>query len=102
MNITFLIGNGFDRNLGLNTTYSDFVRVYKSSNAKNDRLKSFREYISENEELWSSAEVEMGRYTDQFESGDGAAFYECHKDFCEHLAEYLKNEAQKMQYRFNA
>lgn len=99
MNITFLIGNGFDRNLGLKTTYSDFVRVYKNSNAKNDRLKSFREYISENEELWSSAEVEMGRYTDQFESGDGAAFYECHKDFCEHLAEYLKAEVQKMQYR---
>ena len=24
MNIAFLIGNGFDKNLGLNTRYSDF------------------------------------------------------------------------------
>ena len=28
MNITFLIGNGFDLNLGLATAYSDFVKYY--------------------------------------------------------------------------
>lgn len=90
MNITFLIGNGFDRNLGLKTTYSDFVGVYKKTDAKTQNLKDFREYINDNEDLWSAAEVEMGSNTANFEEGYGAAFYECHKDFCEMLAAYLK------------
>ncbi|MBQ4340212.1 MAG: tryptophan synthase subunit beta, partial [Firmicutes bacterium] len=28
MNITFLIGNGFDLNIGLATTYSAFLKEY--------------------------------------------------------------------------
>ena len=31
MNITFMIGNGFDRNLGLKTKYSDFIAWYKET-----------------------------------------------------------------------
>ena len=34
MNITFLIGNGFDLNLGLATAYSDFVKYYKETDAE--------------------------------------------------------------------
>ncbi len=30
MYITFLIGNGFDLNLGLKTKYKDFLEVYAS------------------------------------------------------------------------
>ena len=63
MNITFMIGNGFDRNLGLKTTYSDFIQWYKETPAKTETLKEFREYINDNEELWSAAEEELGRYT---------------------------------------
>ena len=29
MKITFLVGNGFDLNLGLDTNYSDFLKEYK-------------------------------------------------------------------------
>lgn len=100
MNITFLIGNGFDRNLGLKTTYSDFVEEYKKTDAKTQTLKDFRQYINANEKLWSAAEVEMGRYTAEFEEGNGAAFYECHKDFCEKLADYLKDEVLKIEYQY--
>lgn len=92
MNITFMIGNGFDRNLGLKTTYSDFIRWYKQTPAKTETLREFRKYINDNEELWSAAEEELGRYTAKFDTGAGAAFYECHKDICEHLALYLKEE----------
>ena len=99
MNITFLIGNGFDRNLGLKTSYSEFVEAYKKTDAKTETLKNFHAYISENEELWSAAEEEMGKYTAEFETGAGAAFYECHKDFCEKLAEYLKNEVKRINFQ---
>lgn len=95
MNVTFMIGNGFDRNLGLKTTYSEFVAWYKDTPPKTETLRKFREFINENEELWSAAEEELGKYTAQFEAGAGDAFNECHKDICEHLAQYLKDEQGK-------
>lgn len=98
MNITFLVGNGFDRNLGLNTTYSDFVSHYKNSTPKTKILERFHEYIKENEELWSAAEIAMGEYTNQFEKGSAEAFSECHTDFCEQLALYLKVQMSRMDY----
>ena len=102
MNITFMIGNGFDRNLGLKTTYAEFVAWYKNTSAKTETLKKFREFINENEELWSAAEEELGRYTVQFEEGAGDAFNECHKDICEHLARYLTYEQGKFERQADA
>lgn len=100
MNITFMIGNGFDRNLGLKTAYSDFIKWYKNTTAKSRTLRDFRQHINDNEELWSAAEEELGRYTAQFDVGAGAAFYECHKDICEHLAEYLIDQQRRIEYQF--
>lgn len=100
MNITFLIGNGFDRNLGLATTYAEFVKEYKKTPAETKVLQDFREYIKENEELWSAAEVALGLYTEQFAVGQAAAFSECHADICEELAKYLKKEQAKISYDY--
>lgn len=98
MNITFLIGNGFDRNLGLDTTYSDFIKVYKKSQAKSQTIKTFHSYIDENEELWSSAEEAFGQYTSEFGVGEGDQFSECQADFCENLAQYLKEQELRIDY----
>lgn len=105
MNITFFIGNGFDLNLGLATTYSDFVKYYnttKPDNPDNDVLKQFRKDIKDNEDKWSAAEIEMGKYTDKFDAGQGEAFNECHDDFCNHLAEYLQRQQNRIDYNYNA
>ena len=98
MNITFLIGNGFDRNLGLNTTYSDFIGVYKNSEAKTDTLRKFRFDINENEQLWSSAELAFGQYTGKFGEGEAELFAECQADFCENLARFLKEQELRINY----
>lgn len=98
MQITFLIGNGFDRNLGLETTYADFIKYYKNTEGSSKILKNFRKYISDNEELWKKAEVALGKYTQEFETGKGMAFSECQQDLCEHLVNYLKNEESKLSY----
>lgn len=100
MNVTFMIGNGFDRNLGLKTTYSDFIEQYKRTPASTETLRNFRNHINDNEELWSAAEEELGRYTAQFEVGAGTAFYECHKDICEHLAKYLIDQQNRIDFSF--
>lgn len=101
MNVTFLIGNGFDRNLGLDTTYSDFIKVYKESDANTQALKNFRSFITENEELWSSAELAFGKYTGEFGGGEGEWFSECQDDFCQNLALYLKEQELRIDYSTN-
>lgn len=99
MNITFFIGNGFDRNLGLATTYQEFVKEYKKDIPnKPMHLKLFKESIKNNEPLWKNAEIEMGQYTDKFETGEASLYSDCHTDFCEHLAEYLKSEEQRIDF----
>lgn len=98
MNITFLIGNGFDRNLGLATTYSEFVNDYKKIISKTDTIQAFKNYIKSNEDLWSNAEIAIGKYTAELQTGAGEAFSECHTDFCERLAEYLKGQMERMDY----
>ena len=101
MRVTFLIGNGFDRNIGLDTTYSDFVNVYKHLEAESDHIKNFRSYIKENEELWSKAEEALGKYTQQLEKGQAHIFSECQADFCANLAQYLKKQEERINYEAN-
>lgn len=101
MRVIFLIGNGFDRNIGLDTTYSDFVNVYKHLEAESDHIKNFRSYIKENEELWSKAEEALGKYTQQLEKGQAHIFSECQADFCANLAQYLKKQEERINYEAN-
>lgn len=101
MNITFLIGNGFDRNLGLDTTYSAFVKFYKNLTSKSTHINNFRKYIKENEDLWSKAEEALGQYTQQLGKGQGSIFSECQADFCTNLAQYLKRQETRIDYAAN-
>ena len=60
MNITFMIGNGFDRNLNLNATFKAFVDEYKNISdiaETPDHIKQFKKDIKSNEMLWSNAEI---------------------------------------------
>lgn len=101
MHITFLIGNGFDRNLGLDTTYTDFVKIYKNLSSKSEHINGFRGYIKANEELWSKAEEALGQYTKELERGQGPIFSECQADFCTNLAQYLKQQELRLDYDAN-
>lgn len=65
-------------------------------------LIKFRQDISDNEAHWSAAEIEMGRYTGTFKTGQGEAFSECHTDFCKHLAAYLKQQQDRIDYDYIA
>lgn len=95
-----MIGNGFDLNLGLDTKYSDFVQVYEKlkTDPINKNIEKFRSHIKNDEDLWSNAEEALGQYTAHLETGQGAAFSECQSDFCRHLAHYLKQQEQRIDY----
>lgn len=100
MNITFLIGNGFDLNLGLNTKYSDFMAFYRRR-FKGDTplIDNFKYDITQNLNFWSDAELAFGRYTQNFNEGEAENFCLCHEDFCIQLANYLLGQEQRINYK---
>lgn len=101
MNITFLIGNGFDLNAGLKTTYSAFLKQYTSSSKSDaDPIKYFKQVILKDAQMWSNAELAFGAATKQFEEDGYTAedFCACHEDFCVQLAKYLKEQEQRLHY----
>lgn len=100
MNITFLIGNGFDLNIGLRTQYTDFFPRYVNLETKDKLLREFRHNINSEAKLWSSAEMAFGQYTKNFAYGKGEVenFVACHEDFCTHLAKYLEEQESRIDY----
>lgn len=95
MNITFLIGNGFDLNLGLKTKYSDFLAYYTHSERKKTKtIENFVGNILQDKPLWSSAEMAFGEYTAAYDGVEKTVdeYCDCHEDFCNNLAKYLKKE----------
>ncbi|CZQ80462.1 AbiH family protein [Trichococcus collinsii] len=64
MKITFLIGNGFDLNLGLKTTYKDFYKNYLSTlDSKSINNNILYRYIDKNIEDWVDFETRLGLFT---------------------------------------
>lgn len=101
MNITFLVGNGFDLNIGLETKYTDFLREYVDYGDNNDNIKKFKKNILTNMNLWSTAEQAFGEYTNEFPTTEDGMedFLECHSDFCEALGRYLQAEEHRLNYK---
>ena len=104
MQITFLVGNGFDLNAGLRTRFSDFFKVYCEETA-NDKpvIKKFKEEIGTNVELWSDFEKQMGAYTfkvtkDIPEEGELSIedYYTCIDDFRNKFIIYLNEEIRRL------
>lgn len=101
MVITFLIGNGFDLNIGLRTTYSAFLKEYKRVTSEDtDLLKYFKSKILCDEEIWANAERAFGQATKKFKDDGYNAedFCKCHEDFCLKLATYLRSQEQRLHY----
>ena len=102
MNITFLVGNGFDLNLGLKTKYEDFLRIYADKSKAtqylidNDPISKFKYNVLKDFDAWSNAEEAFGEYTFKYITKINGAdeFCDCHEDFCLRLAEYLNDQQQ--------
>ena len=100
MNITFLIGNGFDRALGLKTGYSHFYKWYCAQRSDSDVINNFRESIDadikctdENTvKLWSDAELGLAAVTEKYSFED---FVMCCEDMHDMLTEYLAGQDSK-------
>jgi hypothetical protein len=74
-NITFILGNGLDINMGLRTSYSDFYDEYIKKPSPNDGTELLKKLIKEDAENpekryenWADFEKAFGQYSTKFSS----------------------------------
>jgi len=97
MHVTFLIGNGFDVNLGLATRYTDFYPTYIKANEHlpdDNCIKKFCMKIKDNYQNWSDFESAFAEYAEGshnnvhniFHSTCHNIFHTCHHGFSPYSA----------------
>ena len=100
MNITFLIGNGFDINCGLKSSYSDMYEGYcEEKETDSEVIKKFKKLIKQNNyENWSDFEWAMREHINEFKTERD--FIECSDHFVTYLNNYLIEEENKFFERY--
>lgn len=90
MNILYIIGNGFDMNLGLKTGYQDFYDYYIAQKSTSEAVSRLKDYLKkERYHIWADLEMGMGQYTTQV--GSVKEFEDVCHDLSFSLRKYLKD-----------
>lgn len=95
MQILYIIGNGFDLNLGLETSYNHFYKHYETVKSDNVNVQKLKENISKTYDSWSDLELELGNYTQHLEKIE--EFDQISFDIGEELSKYLQIEENKLE-----
>ena len=94
MNVTFIIGNGFDINLGMKTRYSDFYKWYIEKDEYFARV--IKNHLSNGISTWADLELELGKFTAKLSENDIEMFISEKDRLDISLCEYLRIENQKV------
>lgn len=103
MQITFLIGNGFDLNLGLNTKYTDFYPLYlhhPGFAADDPDLLLFKKLLERggSYDHWADFERALGVHTTEAPLNEEASLRKCLQDFKRQFARYLRSEEDRIDF----
>lgn len=100
MNITFLIGNGFDLACNLKTKYTDVYKKYCITDSPNDNIKKFKQSILEDDyKNWTDFEMALPKFGKELNNFND--FSECVRDFSKFLEDYLNEEQNKIEIEQN-
>lgn len=91
MNITFMLGNGFDLNLNLKTGYKDFYKYY-IENTKEDIISRS---IKDDYELWADLELGLGILLGKIDESQIEEFLDCKANLESYLTDYLSKESAR-------
>lgn len=95
MKIVYLIGNGFDLNLGLKTGYYHFYKRYVRQKSKNDTIKNFKQklkdYLNGKDKKWSDFESAFGEYAEEFGNNEDE-YLNLYDDVVNSLTKYIKSQ----------
>lgn len=95
--VTFLIGNGFDLNVGLKTRYSDFYPFY-TGQCPEELLAG---EIAGALERWSDLEAALGKCTKRISPEQLELFRHSEINLEDKLKEYLERELRRADYENN-
>lgn len=99
MNITFLVGNGFDMSLGIDTSYKAFYRWYCDQPSNYYCIEKFKNEIKydieKKGENWSDFELGLGRYTKKFTVDTVEEFSACREDAHKSIVKFLEEQQSK-------
>jgi len=96
--VLFIVGNGFDLNIGLNTSFNDVFKWYKNLNSNSDEayIKEFISELEQNPILWSDYEKQLGRHTLIFNKNNLNIFNKQVESFQKALISKLKFEQDRI------
>lgn len=95
MNITFMIGNGFDLNLNLKTGYKDFYKYY-IERTKYDIDDIISSSIEKNYDLWADLELGLGLLLKDIDETQIDSFLDSKAKLESILTDYLTQENNKL------
>lgn len=87
MNVTLILGNGFDLNMGLPTAYSDFYKYYMLVDSPKSTYL-IKQGIGEKPQTWADLEKSLGEISKQY-GQDSDAYIEAFENVRDELAKYL-------------
>ena len=93
MRIVFLLGNGFDINLGINTGYQSFYDYYLAQPSGDEAVARLKKELEEKRyTTWADLEIGLGRYTAAVDSVEQmrTVYY----DLSDRLQEFLKKKME--------
>ena len=96
MNILFILGNGFDLSLGLDTSYRSFLKHYLNNHQPNSDpfIEEFQKEVWKDIETWTDLETHLGQWLDDKKSREKAIAV--HDDLVNELSLYMKNEQERV------
>lgn len=98
MVITFLVGNGFDIRMGLQSSYKSLEKYYVGIKKEDPVLQQFQQAIESSGELWADFETALGGYTAAFSADEQWLFQKCMDDFSTELTFFLQEEEKGIDY----
>ena len=97
MNVTYLIGNGFDLGLGLKTGFEDFLKYYLTVESRDEDIIDFKRAIKNDSiDLWADFEVSFGKYSMYFDKDNFSTLIKIYENVLNEMNTYLKNEVKKI------
>ena len=95
MDLVFLLGNGFDINIGMKTRYCNFYDFYLKQVSSNAIIKAFKNDIQENIEDWADLELRLGEYLEHLQENEAILIY---NDLVKNLQIYIQSEEERHSY----
>ena len=99
MNITFLVGNGFDIAAGIDTSYRAFYKWYCDQKSDKEHVNKFKNEIKEDIKNggnnWADFEIGLGQYTSHFTVDNVSEFLDCYEDAHNMIIQFLEDQKSK-------